>query len=271
MNLREGIRVTLAERAQGLPEYQRLYGFALTDQSLPRTRLGKYRRFMLPDLYRQALVGGPRREARRLGPEDQTLLQNSTANAVWMFLQERYPQQAVDLDVNLSLELNVDSFTWMELTITLQDRLGIRLTEADIATIDTIRDLLRCCVDKARPPRDGIPAVRAEEDQISLWLTPTGPGLTLLGLLLYAINWFVMRALFRLDVRGIENLPVGGAFVIAPNHASYLDPFAIAAALPLSRLRNLYLGWFRHTSVQHQVTASVRAHCACISGGRAAP
>ena len=244
MNLREGIRVTLAERAQGLPEYQRLYGFALTDQSLPRTRLGKYRRFMLPDLYQQALVGGPRREARRLGPEDQTLLQDSTANAVWMFLQERYPQQALDLDVNLSLELNVNSFTWMELTITLQDRLGIRLTEADIVTIDTIRDLLRCCVDKARQPRDGIPAVRAEEDQISLWLTPTGPGLTLLGLLLYAINWFVMRALFRLDVRGIENLPVGGAFVIAPNHASYLDPFAIAAALPLSRLRNLYWAGF---------------------------
>jgi long-chain acyl-CoA synthetase len=215
MNLREGIRVALAERSQGLPEYQRLYGFALTDQSLPRTRLGKYRRFMLPDLYRQALAGGPRREARRLGPEDQALLQDSTANAVWMLLQERYPQQALDLDVNLSLELNVDSFTWMELTITLQDRLGIRLTEADIATVDTIRDLLRCCLDKARQPPEGIRAVRAEEEQLSTWLTPTGPLLTLLGLLLYAINWVVMRVLFRLDVRGIGNLPADGAFVNA--------------------------------------------------------
>jgi long-chain acyl-CoA synthetase len=244
MNLREGIRVALAERSQGLPEYQRLYGFALTDQSLPRTRLGKYRRFMLPDLYRQALAGGQRREARRLGPEDQALLQDSTANAVWIFLQERYPQQALDLDVNLSLELNVDSFAWMELTITLQDRLGIRLTEADIATVDTIRDLLRCCLDKARQPPEGIRAVRAEEEQLSAWLTPTGPLLTLLGLLLYAINWVVMRVLFRLDVRGIGNLPADGAFVITPNHASYLDPFAIAAALPLSRLRNLYWAGF---------------------------
>ena len=244
MNLREGVRVALAERAQGLPEYQRLYGLALTDQSLPRTRLGKYRRFMLPDLYKQALAGGPRREPRRLGPEDQALLQDATAHAVWLFLQERYPQQALDLDMNLGLELNVDSFTWMELTITLQDRLGIRLTEADIATIDTIRDLLRCCVDKARQGPEGIPALRAEEDQLSLWLTPTGPLLTLLGLLLYAINWAVMRVLFRLRVRGIGNLPADGAFVIAPNHASYLDPFAIAAALPLSRLRNLYWAGF---------------------------
>ncbi len=65
MNLREGIRVALAERSQGLPEYQRLYGFALTDQSLPRTRLGKHRRFMLPDLYRQAPPAG--RDERHVG------------------------------------------------------------------------------------------------------------------------------------------------------------------------------------------------------------
>jgi 1-acyl-sn-glycerol-3-phosphate acyltransferase len=54
----------------------------------------------------------------------------------------------------------------------------------------------------------------------------------------------VMRALFRLQVRGTENLPERGAFVIAPNHASYLDPFAIAAALPLSRMRHVYWAGF---------------------------
>ena len=112
MNLREGICVALTERSQGLPEYQRVYGFALTDQSLPRTRLGNTT-FMLPGLYRRALAGGPQREARsRSGPRRQALLQNLLANAVWTLLQERYPQQTLDLDMNLSLELNVDLFTW---------------------------------------------------------------------------------------------------------------------------------------------------------------
>lgn len=244
MNLREGIRVALAERAQSLPVYERLSGFALTDRPLPRTRLGKYRRFMLPDLYQQALTGGPRREARRLSPADQALLEDPTANAVWMFLRERYLQRALDLDVNLSLELNVDSFAWMELTITLQDRYGIQLTEADISTIDTIRDLLRRCVDKARGMPEGTRAVDMDQDQLSLWLTPTGPLLTLLGVVLYVINWVAMRSIFSVHVSGIENLPESGAFVIAPNHASYLDPFAIAAALPLSRLRNVYWAGF---------------------------
>ncbi len=240
MNLREGIRVALAERSQGLPEYQRLYGYALTDQALPRTRLGKYRRFMLPGLYPRALAGGPRRTTRPLGPEDRELLHDPAAKAVWMLLQERYPEHALDLDMNLSLELNVDSFAWMELTIALQDRHAIQLNEADIAAIDTIRDLLRCCAGKARQPPEAIPASRVAEDQLSLWLAPTGLLLGLLGLLLYAINWLVMRVLFGLHVKGVENLPESGAFVLAPNHASYLDPFAIAAALPLSRARRVY-------------------------------
>ena len=128
LNLREGIRVALAERAQGLPAYQRLSGFALTDQPLPRTRLGKYRRFMLPELYRQALIGRTHREPRLLTAEDQLLLQDPTVNAVWTLLQERYPQRSIDLDVSLGLELDVDSFAWMELAITLQDRYGVQLS-----------------------------------------------------------------------------------------------------------------------------------------------
>ena len=240
MNLREGIRVVLAEKAQNLPIYQRLSGFALTDQPLPRTRLGKYRRFLLPALYQEALAGGPRRQARLLGPEDQALLRDPTANTIWMLLRERYPKQAVDLDVSLGLDLNLDSFGWMELTITLQDRYGVRLTEADIATIDTIRDLLVRCKDRQRAGHAGEPSAAAEAVQISHLLAPTGPLVTLLGVLLYAINWCVMRGLFRLRVEGTQSIPDTGAFVITPNHASYLDPLVIAAALPLSRLKRIY-------------------------------
>jgi long-chain acyl-CoA synthetase len=240
MNLREGIRVVLAEMAQSLPAYQRLSGFALTDQPLPRTRLGKYRRFLLPGLYRQAVAGGLRREAHELGPEDHALLQDPTANAVWTLLQRRYPEEAVDLDVNLGLDLNLDSFSWMELAITLQDRCGVRLTEADIDAVDSIRDLLIRCKDKQRESHERERAAPAEAVDISHWLAPTGPLLSLLGVLLYTINWCVMRGLFRLRVRGTENVPETGAFVIAPNHASYLDPLVVGAALPLSRLRRVY-------------------------------
>jgi long-chain acyl-CoA synthetase len=56
-----------------------------------------------------------------------------------------------------------------------------------------------------------------------------------------------MHGLFRLRVEGLEALPESGAITIAPNHSSYLDPLAIAAALPLSRLRRTY--WAGSVSV----------------------
>jgi long-chain acyl-CoA synthetase len=53
-----------------------------------------------------------------------------------------------------------------------------------------------------------------------------------------------MRGLFRLRVDGLEHLPREGPYLLAPNHASYLDPPALAACLPLARLRQVcWAGW----------------------------
>ena len=239
-NLRDGVRVILGEEAQHLPSYERLSGFALTDQPLPRTRLGKYRRFLLPSLYAQAAAGGGRRAVHALAPEDEVLLRDPTADSVWTLLRQRYPDQALDLDVNLSLDLSLDSFAWMELTILLQDRLGIHLSDADIAGIETIRDLLRLSIERrmvARPLAREEPAVALD---IERWLAPTGKLLVTLGFVLYALNWLVMRALFRLRFTGVARLPETGPFLITPNHVSYLDALAIAAALPWRQLWQVY-------------------------------
>jgi long-chain acyl-CoA synthetase len=236
LNLREGVRVVLAQAARELPQWQRLSGFAMTDQPLPRTRLGKYRRFLLPALYRQARGEGARRPGRPLGPDDQILLSEPTAAAVWALLRERYPGQVTDLDISLSLDLNIDSFGWMELGVALQERCAVHLTEEDIAAIETVRDLLTQCV--ALHQRE--PSAAAAHADVDAYLRPTGMALTMLGGVLYALNWLTMRLLFRLRVTGAGFVSATGSFVITPNHASYLDPFVLAASLPLSRLRRTW-------------------------------
>jgi long-chain acyl-CoA synthetase len=56
-------------------------------------------------------------------------------------------------------------------------------------------------------------------------------------------NRAVVRLVFRLRVRGLENLP-DNPCLICPNHASFLDPFVVAAALPYDRLRRTWwTGW----------------------------
>jgi long-chain acyl-CoA synthetase len=59
-------------------------------------------------------------------------------------------------------------------------------------------------------------------------------------LLLLAFNRLLMRLLFRVRVVGADRLPAAGPLLIAPNHASYLDPMALAAALPWRLLRKTH-------------------------------
>ena len=239
-NFRDGIRVLLGEKAQGLPSYERLSGFALTDAPLPRTRLGKYRRFLLPALYAQALAGSTVRPAGPPTPEDEALLRDPTAAAVWRLLRERFPDRPLDLDIDFALDLNLDSFGWMALAILLHERTGVALSDTDLARIETIRDLLRILVDRGAEtaaPRHGEPTTAPD---IEYWLSPTGPLPTALGAVLCALNRVVMRGLFRLRVANVDGLPAVGPFVITPNHVSYLDGLVVAAALSWSDLQRAY-------------------------------
>ncbi len=39
----------------------------------------------------------------------------------------------------------------------------------------------------------------------------------------------MLRSMFRIEVHGLENVPEKGAFILAPNHISFLDPLAAGA------------------------------------------
>ena len=50
--------------------------------------------------------------------------------------------------------------------------------------------------------------------------------------ILRLIGWLICKILFRLKVKGVENIPAKGNIIIAANHSSYLDPIAIGAVIP---------------------------------------
>jgi 1-acyl-sn-glycerol-3-phosphate acyltransferase len=45
------------------------------------------------------------------------------------------------------------------------------------------------------------------------------------------LSWPLLRGLFRLDARGVENVPADGGFVLAANHVSNLDPWPMGMPL----------------------------------------
>lgn len=246
------IREAIAEVGRRLPSYQRLGDFALTRKPLPRTRLGKIKRHQLEERYEQALTEGaePRRDAplpaEEMNAEDRTLLEQPAARKGWEWLAERYPKQGLTPDTHLQLELGVDSLEWLDMTMELGQHTGVELDDEAIGRIETARDLLRELVDSAHQGEQLADPLeepdRVLDDLHRRWLKSRGPVLRLAASALYGVNWMLIRGLFRLKVHDRHRLPLHGPVVLIGNHASYLDPFVVAAALPLARLHTLYWG-----------------------------
>jgi long-chain acyl-CoA synthetase len=251
----DAVREALGERSRGLPSWQRVGEYAVTRESLPRTRLGKLKRHQLPALYERTRRGEEKgAEARRparleeLSDEDRALLEHPTAKLTWDWLVDRYRDRRVTPDTSPQLDLGIDSLEWMDLTLDMRERAGVELSEEAIAEIATVRDLLRATIDAAEAgtgPPGAAPLERPEEllsEEQRRWLEPAGVAVRSLGVAVYAVNGALMRGLFGVRAEGLERVPARDSVVFAPNHRSLLDPFVIAAVLPLARLRQTFWG-----------------------------
>lgn len=229
------VRAALGEISSELSSHERLSGFALVREALPRTRLGKLRRFLLPDLYRQALADeadGVPKPAVPSSP-DKTLLAQPRVVEAWRLMQERYRTRLRSADDYLALDLGIDSLEWLNLVATLEDRFAIDLSDGDLGDIATVRGLLMAV---ARAPASRERAVAgasaAPPAGAERWMGPVAPWQRALARRLLGLDRLLIRSLFGLRVDGLDHLPRQGAFVIACNHLSYLDAPTIIAALP---------------------------------------
>jgi len=242
LGIRQALRVSLGEIARELPTYQRLAGIVTTGETLPRTRLGKYRRFKLDEIYKRAIAKEEAPQKAELSDEDRRLLRDPLAQTVWRLLEERFPDRPFGMESSTSLDLGLDSFGWMNLTLEIEEHIGVILSGDDIADVDTVRELIervrRAGHEGAAPPRrKRIEAILADRER---WLRPLPLWLRLAGAAVAALNRLLIRGVFGLTVRGLEKLPREGALLIAPNHASDLDALVLAAALPARLLRRTY-------------------------------
>ena len=239
IQLSDAIRVALSDRAGHLPSYERLAGFALTRQPLPKTRLGKFQRFRLPGLYEAALAGEAQPVAPTPTAADLELLRQGPARQLYDLLLKRYPDRGLGLDTILLLDLGIDSLEWIALSLAIKEQLGLTLSEADLATATTVRDLLAV----AAPALSKVPEmeVPTRPDLAGRdWVAPLGWGLTALGWIAYGVNWLLMRLYFRLETLGSANVPMEGPYVLVANHTSYLDAPLVAAAIGYRRAKRVY-------------------------------
>lgn len=256
--MRSALQNAVRDRGRSMPSYQRLSDFVISREALARTRIGKIQRHTLRERFETLLKAREEgEEARPGGPiswdemsdRDRALLEMDQASRVWDWLAENYPSVRLTPDTNLQLELDIDSLEWIEITERIREIAGVELEEEAIAQVDTVRDLLTAVVEAAEEVDRAAAAPELFDDPESVltdrqrrWLEPLPWYGIVAAWLTYQLNRALMRVFFRLRVEGLRQLPDEHPFIIAPNHASYLDPFVVAAALDFARLRDVHWG-----------------------------
>lgn len=231
-----------------LPEYMRIKGYTLHPGPLPRTPLGKIRRFMVRDLLRDA------RHAERPGRgEDSTLMGEETGRKVAESIRALLDaDRPVHLSDTLDLDLGLDSLKKIELVSSLEEAFSVSLPDTFVTEVRTVGEIVAKLKDlgtgKGRTEGGALSWKRILEKEpppSEARRAGYSPGSMerALVFMLYMLLKGLFRILFRPRVEGLGSIPEEGPFVITPNHTSYLDGFIIAFSIPYRVFRRLsFLG-----------------------------
>lgn len=250
-NIYDALQWKIKALSMTIPEYMRIRGFTLYHDPLPRTPLGKLRRFMVKELLTK--IQASREYVERI--EDKKLIEDEigkkVTDCIVSLMKKRFYIQSSD---NLELDLGFDSLKKIELLSSLETAFSITLPDTFISEVQTVEDIIRKIkeyqVSETKESqitwRDILQKDPSKEDidKIGFYYTRLE---AIIVYILFYMQKALFRILFRLKVEGKENIPANMPFIIAPNHSSYLDGFVIASSVSFDIFKNLYfLGFQRY-------------------------
>lgn len=253
-NIQDRIRWELENLAKPLPGYKHIMGFTVTKEELPRTALRKIKRYQVKQdfiIKEKAL----RFDLKDIvfSEEDLKGINQDVAKKIicYLFSQLKKP---IYLDSHLELDLGIDSLTRVELGLGLEELFSIKLSDEVLYAVSTVRDVILKVSElidktaglkplesalaqnswsqilKQEPPEEIIKQIRLKTRLSDILLT----------FLFKNILVFIFRTFWFLKIKGSENLPKQGPFILCPNHASYLDGFVVFCGLPFRLTMQTY-------------------------------
>jgi long-chain acyl-CoA synthetase len=223
VNLEETIKWNVIDKYnQTVASYKKIGGFKIVNTELPKTRLGKIRRFMLNQFLEKQ-----ERPAVKEEPKTQTY-------SILKEYLEKYTNLSVYPDSHIEIDLGLDSLGKIEFLTFIESTFGIKLDEKDLIENPTAEKLSYFIDEKKQKIEiSEIDWMQILSQSVSFelkegYLTIIKPILKL-----------YFKLYNNLEIKGIENIP-NQPVIFAPNHQSYLDGFLIVASLPNHILKKTY-------------------------------
>ncbi|MGA9977700.1 MAG: AMP-binding protein [Candidatus Sulfotelmatobacter sp.] len=251
VNVKEAIRFDVEGLSQKIASTKRIGSYEIWQEDLPRTTTRKIKRFEVEKRVKANLARKSNEDdsalaaEKPLTPEQTAWLDQPGVQRALEIVREtaraKPPQMRPDL--NLDLDLGLDSMQRIELLSQLEEALGGDVDESQLAEIYTVHDLIEAVLQSAasgaggpgtRPIFAGWKAILAEEPspkEVAALARPQ-PVSNAFWYLVSRLVQMVTRDRFGLQVRGIEKLPRSGPYILSSNHQSYLDAAILASVLP---------------------------------------
>ncbi|MGD9899337.1 MAG: AMP-binding protein [Calditrichaceae bacterium] len=205
--------------------YKRITNFSILKEELPKTRLGKVKRFMLPSLSEDT------RSERQRGEEPDF----EEYKIIKQFLNEEAGREVYH-DDHIEIDLGLDSLGKVSLQVFLNSTFGVDIKEEEFMQYPTIEKLAL--------------VVRDEKVKIDVETVNWGDILREKLDINLPKSWFThnlfkntsrvfLNLYFRLKGEGTENLPES-PFILAPNHQSFFDGLFVVSFLKNKQMKKTY-------------------------------
>jgi long-chain acyl-CoA synthetase len=214
-NVSEAIKFdVIDEYNRSVESYKKIHEIVISTEELPRTRLGKLKRYKLESFLKQ-------KERKR---KDAPLISRPSYEEYRII--ERYLEQRSGLKVNpddhIELDLGLDSLEIVELRLFIEKELSVRIDETEMSRYAIVKDLAEYARDaeKSESAGDGAVDIYSGAGELDLpesrWIMEVMDRLFTL---------FLSRRLNAAGT-GIDRIPEGPC-ILAPNHQSYLDSLVL--------------------------------------------
>lgn len=246
VNAYDMIRYVMENLSQRLPTHKRIHSLEIRQEPLPRTTTRKIKRFQLERELREGIAEKDEREEGEWQPSSG--LETEVVEQLLAIKQ----LETVRPDMNLELDIGLDSLERVEFVSNLQERYQIEVTDSQAVELFTLQDVFDLVRSALQTPGSSSNALRRswgeileeplnEEDRAKVWeRLRRRPFVEFLFVIVAKLTYALSALLFRLRGEGLENLPKDYPFMICPNHLSFVDAFVVVALLPARVVRRFF-------------------------------
>ena len=240
-NIKETLKWGVIDSYNGkAPNYKKILDIRIVQEEMPKTKIGKIRRFMIPEMLK--------------GKDNENIVIEEPKFEEYTMLKDylvKVKKKPVTPFAHIELDLGMDSLDMVELLTYLESTFGIKASEELIIENSTVEKLAEYI--KENRGENVIEEVNWKEylnKDIDVEL-PKSNIVTKIG---KVILWIVFKLYIRVKKEGAENITTDPV-IYAGNHQSFLDAFLFNHVVPTNVLNNVYyLAKVKHFSKGYMKT-----------------